>query len=329
MPMPDFDLVAPTSLAELVRLKAAHGQAATILGGGTDLVVRLKQRLVQPEIILSVREVAELKGITEDPVFLTIGAGVTLAEVIDHPLVSAEFSGLVQALQAVGHPSCQHNSATLGGNLLLETRCLFYNQSAFWRSGHERCFKAGGQACLVNPDSKDCSSVYQSDGGPMLLAYSAQAVIASPAGERQVPVAELFSGQGENPLTLTEDELLAAIKLPRPVGETKAAYEKLAHRSAIDYPLVSAAAVISAEGTGIGKARLALAGCGPAPLLVTEADEILGGREPTPELIDQVAEKAARYGAGQVVNNVGSEAGYRREMIRVTARRALEKAIGL
>ncbi|MCG8375818.1 MAG: FAD binding domain-containing protein [Chlorobiales bacterium] len=218
MHLPDFGFQAPQTLEELLGLKEEAGDSALVLAGGTDLVVRLKQRLAHPSTILSIRDVAELKKIEADPIHLRIGAGVSLASIMSHDSIRDEFPGLVQAVAAIGHPSCQHHSATLGGNLLLEPRCLYYNQSAFWRKGHERCLKTGGQVCLVNPEAKDCSSANRSDGATMLTAYSALVKLVSARGERLIPVSELFTGKGEAPFSLLEDEVLAEIRLPRPAG---------------------------------------------------------------------------------------------------------------
>jgi CO/xanthine dehydrogenase FAD-binding subunit len=209
----------------------------------------------------------------------------------------------------------------------LEPRCFFYNQSDFWRKGHERCFKAGGQACLALPESKECSSVSQSDGAPMIVAYSGLLKLVSTAGERIIPAAQLFTGKGETPFSLAAEEVLTEIRLPRPAGRTGAAYEKLAFRSSLDFPLVSAAAVVGVGSDTFERARLVLGGVGPAPLTVPVADQVLRGQEPSPDLIDEVCSSAAESAAGRITGNTWSSADYRRQMVRVVARRALLRAI--
>ncbi|MBW1712510.1 MAG: FAD binding domain-containing protein [Deltaproteobacteria bacterium] len=329
MRLPAFDYISPENLKELLALKQDLGPAAAVLAGGTDLVVRLKKGLVKPQAVLSLKRVEELNRLEADPVHLTIGAGVVLSRILADETVRQEFPGLIEALARIGHPTCQHHSATLGGNLLLEPRCLYYNQSAFWRQGHERCFKAGGQVCLINPESKECSSANQSDGAPMLIASSALVKLASAQGERLIPAARLFSGKGEEPHTLGPGEILVEIKLPRPAGQTGAAYEKLAFRSALDFPLVSAAAVVGLGRDKVERARLVLGGVSPAPLLVEEADQILRGQAPSQDLVRQAATAAQSLAAGQMVDNTGATDDYRRQMVRVVAQRALERALGL
>lgn len=327
MYLPAFEYRSPKSLDELLALKQEAGSGALILAGGTDLVVRLRQRLVKPDSVISLQDVAELKAIEADPVFLRIGAGVSLDRVISDELVREEFPGLAEALSRVGHPTCQHHRGTIGGNLLLEPRCLFYNQSDFFRKGHERCFKAGGQVCLANPESKECTSANQSDGAPMMMAYSAQLRLLSARSERLIPARELFTGQGELPFSLAEGEILAEIRLPRPVGDVRAAYEKAAIRSAIDFPLASAAAVADMEGGKVGRIRLVMGQAGPAPLLVEKADALLRGQVPTPELIEEAARAARDISGGLIVNNIGADEEYRRELMGTLAKRALERVL--
>lgn len=327
MAIANVDYRAPESLTELLSLKAELGSAAAVLAGGTDLVLRLKQQLTRPDVLLSLKNVAELSAIETDPIHITIGAAATLSAVMDHPDVKAELPGLVEALSRIGHPSCQHARATLGGNLLLQTRCLFYNQSAFWRSGLERCFKDGGQVCLVLSESKECSSVNQSDGAPMALALSAQARLVSATGERLVSLAELYSGKGEEPFTLAPGEVLAQVRFPRPVGDFGQAYHKIALRSHIDYPLVGAAAALALENGVVDRVRLAVCGTGAAPLVIDSAEALLKGQAPDESIINEVGRAAESAVAGFIVNNAGTDEVYRRQMVAVAARRALTEAV--
>ncbi|MFH1090005.1 MAG: FAD binding domain-containing protein, partial [Pseudomonadota bacterium] len=213
MRLPSFEYLAPSSLAETLRLLAERAPAAAVLAGGTDLIPRLRYRLVKPDLVLSLSHVPELKEIRLDGLTLKIGACAVLQEVMNHPEVKAQAPGLADALKSIGAPNIQHRIGTIGGNLLLNTRCLFYNQSEWWRSGRERCLKNGGQVCHSLPESKECSASCQSDGAAMLSALSVQVVLKSAKGERMLPLAELFSGKGEAPFTLTPEELLTQVQI--------------------------------------------------------------------------------------------------------------------
>jgi len=328
MRLPAFDYQAPASLSELTALKAELGSAAAVLAGGSDLLVRLERRLAAPEVLLSIKNIREIKEIKAEGVNLIIGAGASLHEVINDQTAREEFPGLVEALGAVGHQTCQHHTATIGGNLLLEPRCLHYNQSAFWRSGRERCFKAGGQVCLALPDSQECSSACLSDGAPMLVALSAQVKVASTRGERVLAASDLFTHKGETPFSLRPEEVLTEIRLPRPVNGFGSAYEKLSYRSHLDFPLISAAAAVGLSRGKIDRVRLVIGGAGPAPLVVDEADQLLRGEAPVPELIGRAGTAAATLAAGRIVDNAGATMEYRRRMVGVVAARALERAAG-
>lgn len=327
MRLPAFDYQAPAHLVEVLSLKASLGQAASILAGGTDLVNRLRQRLVKPEVVVSLKNVAELRTARLEPVHLVLGAGLSLKEALANQVLRAEFKGLAEALEAIGHPACQGQAASLGGNILLETRCLYYNQSAFFRKGHERCFKAGGQVCLALPESKECSSVCLADSAPILLALSAQVKLASAKAERIIPVAQLFTGKGEAPFALQADEVLTEIWLPRPVGNFGSAFEKLRWRPYLDFALVSAAAAVSLNKDRVERLRLTIGGAGPAPLLVEEAGRLLGGQKPTEELVVQAAQAAEAAAAGRIIDNLGATSEYRRRMVRVVASKAIQKAL--
>lgn len=323
----DMDYHAPSNLKQLLSLKAELGSSAAVLAGGTDLVVRMNQKLALPAALVSLKNLTELSGIDQDPVNIIIGAGTPLAQVIADPLVAEELPGLKAALESIGHPTCQHYRGTIGGNLLLEPRCWFYNQSSFWRQGHDRCFKAGGQVCLALPDSKECSAANQSDGAPMLVALSAQVKLASTNGERLIPAAQLYTGKGEEPFTLAPEEVVTQIRIPRPAGQVGQAYVKIRQRSYMDYPLISAAAVVGFSGSGqVDKVRLVVGAAGPAPVVIDRAEAILKGQAPTEELIAQAAAEAQTTVEGVIVNNAGTDEEYRRQMVEVATRRALAKA---
>ncbi len=326
MRLPSFDVQAPSSMNEALALLKEHGPAAAVLAGGTDLIPRLRQRLVKADLVLSLKNLPELKAVNIEGINLRIGAGAAIDDVNHHPEVQAQLPGLIEALETVGARGIQHFTGTIGGNLLLDVRCMYYNQSDWWRSGRDRCYKNGGQVCHAVTDGKECSASNQSDGAIMLAALSTQAVIQGPDGERIVPLTEFFTGVGESPFNLQPEELLTEIRIILPPPGTGMSYQKLRWRSAIDFPLVSAAAVISMSKDKVDRARLVIGAAGPAPLVIDEADKILRNQPAKAELIEQAAAAAETKAAGLIVENAIAPAEYRRKMVRVMARRALTTA---
>ena len=326
MRLPSFDFHAPDNLTDTLKLKKEKGPDAAFLAGGTDLLVNLKHGVKNPGHVISLKNVADIKGVKQDPGGLTIGAMTSLIEVAGHQDVQRHFPALAAALKKVGAVTLQHFAGAIGGNLLCNTRCQFFNQSEFWRTGFERCFKMGGQKCLVVEESKECSSVCQSDGAVMLAAYSAQATLAGPGGERRLPVLDLFSGKGEAPFTLTDDEILINISLFTPPQNTGAHFEKIAYRSAVDFPLMSAGAALTLRQGKIDRARIIVGAAGPAPMWVAEASNMLTGWDGDTEVLGQAAESAYQQCAGSIVDNVGASAEYRRDMVKVALRRAVTGA---
>ncbi|MFH1135071.1 MAG: FAD binding domain-containing protein [Pseudomonadota bacterium] len=327
MRLTKFEYRSPTTLGEALALLQEHGAAAAVLAGGTDLVPRLRNRLVKADLIVSLKNIPGLDEATVRGVNLELGARASLHRVMTQPEVRTFLPGLAQALASVGAPTIQHETGTIGGNLLLNTRCLQYNQSDWWRSGREPCLKNGGQVCHVLAESKECSASCQSDGAVMLAALSALATLKSALGERTIPLGELFSGRGEAPFTLLPGELLTGLRIMLPPPGTGTSYQKLRWRSAIDFPLVSAGAVVVMSRDKIDRVRLALGAAGPAPLVVGGLDGLLRGRKPTEELLEEAAATAQKQAEGVMVENAGAPAEYRRQMAGVVARRALTQAV--
>jgi 4-hydroxybenzoyl-CoA reductase beta subunit len=327
MRLPRFDYAAPASLDEALELLESHGPGAAVLAGGTDLVVRLRQRLSTADFVISLKNLDRLRKVETEGVVLKIGGLASLKSVYDRPEAPSQIEGLAEALKSVGAPAIQHEIGTIGGNLLLQTRCIQYNQSGWWRSGRDRCFKNAGQACLVLPEAKECSATCQSDGAVMLAALSAQVVLKSRSAERTIPIGELFSGKGDAPFTIRPEELLTEVWVFPPTPGTGTAYEKLRWRSSVDYPLVSAGAVVSMTKGKVDRVRLALGAAAPKPLIIEEADAILKGQAPTADLIGQAASAARKAAEGGMIENTIAPAEYRRKMVEVMAARALKKAI--
>jgi CO/xanthine dehydrogenase FAD-binding subunit len=216
----------------------------------------------------------------------------------------------------------------MGGNLCLQTRCLFYNQSSFWRSGRSRCHKDGGEICYAEENSDRCRSANQSDGACALTALDATIVVASVGGERCLAIEEFFTGRGEDPFTLNADEMVTEIQLDLPETGVGSSFQKLTFRSAVDFALVSAAASLRVTDNKISSARLAVGGAGAAPLLLKEASETLIDKEVGhTDALDETFHKVRQHASAFMVDNLGATLDYRQKMSALMAKRAVKEAI--
>ena len=304
---------------------AEHRGALRVLGGGTELLSLIKFGLRKPSQIISLGNLPSLRGISSEDGALRIGAMTTLAELSASDEIRRTFNAIHEAVESVAAPPIR-NVATIGGNLCQNSRCLFYNQSEVWREEKPLCFKAGGDVCLAVPGERKCFSVYQGDLAPALMGFGARIKVEKKGSSRAIPLEDIFTREAKHPMALSNDELITQVLLPVPEGKVGSAYRKMRMRSAVDYPLISVAAVLSLNGHGtIGKARLVLGAAGPAPSVVHEAGAMLLGKDPRDIEPDTVGQAVAR--GAQMVNNLELPASYRRRMIPVFAGRAIEAAI--
>jgi CO/xanthine dehydrogenase FAD-binding subunit len=214
--LPDFEYIEPTSLDEALNSLAEHSGRLAILAGGTDLIDRLNKRLVNPVTMMSLKNLSELNYIRRQNGKVSIGSMTPLVSIIDSEVINEHFKALAQAVALIGAPSIQHFRGTIGGNLCLETRCLYYNQSPMWRSGRTRCHKDHGETCYAEENSDRCRSANQSDGACALMAMGADIVMVSTKGKRKISIEEFFTGKGETPFALEPDELVSEIQLSVP-----------------------------------------------------------------------------------------------------------------
>lgn len=270
--LPDFRYHRPASLDEAVRLKATLG-AARFIAGGTDLLVNLRRGLGEPTDLIDVTAVADLAGIRREGDSLWLGAGVTLADLARHPDILAAYPALAAAALAVAGPT-HRAAATLGGNLCQDTRCVFYNQSDWWREGNDWCLKYKGDKCHVVVKSDRCYATYHGDVAPVLMVLDAEAVIVGADKARRIKVAELYRESGAEHLTLAVGEMLAALVLP-PSGQYRSAYAKARVRDDIDFPLAGVAVALRRDGDVIGDLKIAITGTNSAPLAIA-TDELIG-----------------------------------------------------
>ena len=281
--MPWFGWRAPATVAEAAKILAAEGPQAMLIAGGTDLVPNMKRRHQTPATLVSLRRVPELKRIVNSA-GLTLGAGLTLTEVVDSAPVREKYRGLWQAAAQVATPHLR-NMGTLGGNLCLDTRCTYYNQSHEWRKAIDYCLKKDADTCWVATASKRCVAVSSTDSAPALIALGAKVKLVSSQGEREVAMAELYKNDGIDYLARKPEEILTEVMLPDAQG-WKSTYWKLRRRGSFDFPVlgVAAAVKLAQDGT-VEEARIALGAVASRPFLVDKAGEYLKGKKLTDEAI--------------------------------------------
>jgi 4-hydroxybenzoyl-CoA reductase subunit beta len=257
---------------------------------------------------------------------LSIGAGTTLTEVANHPEVRRRYPSLAHAAGLVSSPPLR-NVGTLGGNLCVDTRCTYYNQSYAWRKALGFCMKKDGDTCWVALSSPKCLAVSSSDCAPVAISLGAEVRLIGPAGERRVPVEALYRNDGMHYLEMAPEELLVSIHLPPREG-WRTSYLKLRRRGSIDFPILGVAVALRLEPDGTcAEARIVLGAVASQPLPVPEAAELLTGRRITPELMQEAAEAAAR--PAKPLDNTDMALSYRKKMTRVQVARALSEAAGL
>jgi 4-hydroxybenzoyl-CoA reductase subunit beta len=277
MRLPWFEWRAPRTVAEAAKILAGEGPNAMLVAGGTDLIPNMKRRHQSPKTLVSLRKVPELRRMNG-----ALGAGLTLTQIVDSVQLREQFRGLWQAVAQIATPHLR-NMGTLGGNLCLDTRCNYYNQSHEWRKAIDFCLKKEGDICWVATASKRCVAVSSTDGAPALIALGATVKLVSVQGEREVPLEALYRNDGIDYLTRRADEILTEVSIP--AGWTSS-YWKLRRRGAFDFPVlgVAAAARLGKDGT-VEEARIALGAAASRPFLVDKAGEFLKGKRLTDEVI--------------------------------------------
>ena len=258
MRIDQFDLVRPASVDEACAVLAEHGPEARAISGGTDLLVRMKQGIVSPRLVVDVKAIPGLSYIQADgDGGLRIGAATTLRAVEKSAAVREGFAALAQAAERVASVQLR-NMGTLGGNICLETMCWYYNQSRAWKRAKPACTKAGGETCYVANRAGICYATYRGDTATALMALGAGVRLQRQGGQRIVPLEEFFTGDGQVPNVLTPGELMTEILLPAQPAGSRSVYLKLSHRAAVDYPLVAVGAMLAMSGDRCADARIVL-----------------------------------------------------------------------
>ena len=272
--MPDFRLSHPASYAEAAALLAADANAR-LLAGGTDLVPNLRRGLEAPSLLVDLGRVQGANGVDFGATELRLGAGVTLAWLATDPRIASHYTALGEAARAAAGPG--HRSvATLGGNLCLDTRCVFYNQSAWWRQANDFCLKRGGSICHVAPQGQRCHAAFSGDLAPALIALGAEVEWLSGRGTRRVALADCYRDDGAAHLTNQRDEVLVRVHVPAPAAGSRSGYLKARVRGAMDFPLAGVAIALRLADGALAELRVALSGTNSHPLCLQGTDALLG-----------------------------------------------------
>ena len=328
MRLPRFDYLGPDTLDEALDLLATHREEAKILAGGTDLLVRMKKGLLTPKFLISLKALNELSYIKKENDCIKIGARTSIADIIASDLIQKQAQALSQACEKIGAVTIQHYRGTIGGNILQNNRCHHYNQSAFHRSGRQACHKDGGKICYARDASDRCNSTCQSDGATALMALGAKIVLASKGHERTVDLANFYTTDGIMPFAMESHELLKEIIVLAEGGSS--AYQRLAYRSAIDYPIVCAGVLLklsAARKNIIDDARIVVGAMSRSPLFLARESSSLKGKKLTDtEAFKKAADASMNSAATFAVHNVGATLEYRCVMVSEMVFRALKSA---
>lgn len=293
MTLPVFEYVRPESLKAACSFLETHGEAAMVLAGGTDLLVSMKQRTLTPKYVVDLKRLPEMKRLAFDEAAgLTVGASIRLLELAEDENVRSLYTAISEAAHSVA-AIAQQSMGTVGGNLCLDTRCWYFNQSEMWRGTLGPCLKLYGEACFVVKGATECYANYSGDTAPAFLVLGAEVRIVGPDGLRTTPLEDLYTGDGKVPIALAPGEIVVEVSLPAPPSGTGSAYRKYRLRDSVDFPLAGAAAAIRLDDGGrcIG-AGIALTAVGCAPERSPQVEEILVGETLTDETIARAARTA-------------------------------------
>ena len=321
--LPRLRYLRPASPGAASAAAADLGARAMLVAGGTDLFPKLKRRQFEPDTLVGLShlgELREVRGSAADG--FEVGALVTLSTASGHPALAGAHPGYAEAAGLVSSPPLR-NVGTIGGNLCVDTRCNYYDMTYEWRKSIGFCMKKDGDICLVAPTSPRCWAVSSSDTAPVAIALGATVVLAGPDSVRELPVAALYRDDGIDYLAKQPYEVVTSLRLP-PAGGVGSAYVKLRRRGSIDFPIAGAGVALRLDGRTVRWARIVLSGVGSHPVEASAADELLAGRELTPDAIAEAAELAAK--PAKPLDNADLAHFWRKRMVRVIVEQAIEKA---
>jgi 4-hydroxybenzoyl-CoA reductase subunit beta len=317
-PLTNFRIVRPSVLADAVAARHDHADSSFI-AGGTDLVVNIRHGIKRPTLLIDLSGIAELTGIEASQHGVRIGAGVTVAALGSSPTIAERYAALAEAAAAIAGPA-HRAMGTVGGNLCLDTRCVYYNQSEWWRRSNRFCLKHGGDICHVAPQGQRCHAAFAGDLAPALLVLEAEAEIAGPQERRRLPLGDLYVEDGRAHLRLGADEIVVAVHLP--ADPARSAYAKVRTRGAIDYPLAGVAVALTVDDGVVKALRVGVTGTNSRPFLVAGTDILHGKKidEQALQQIDRLVQKQV-----QPMRTTIAPAQYRRLAAAALARRLVNE----
>ncbi len=318
--LPEFTLHRPQTAQQAVTLKAAD-ETSRYVAGGTDMIVNIRRGIETPGTLIDLTNIDDFAQISRGPDGIKIGAGVRLAELADHSEMGKDYHAVIKAATSVAGPT-HRQYGTVGGNLCLDTRCLYYNQSQWWRESNDFCLKHKGEVCHVAPGGKFCFAAFSGDLAPALLVHDAEVEIVGKDGTRVTPLEDLYSDDGLDHLTLSHDELLVSVRLPKPAEGSVSSYEKSRIRGSIDFPLAGCAVSLSIEEQIIKDIKIALTAVNPAPQLLKVAEE-LTGLPVDEQFLDKVRDVVRAHARPMTTTTV--RPWYRRRVVGALARKLVKK----
>ncbi len=319
--LPVLHVQRPTTAADAAALLARE-PAARLIAGGTDLIPNLRRGLEKPPLLvdLSALDGFDTIAIRADG-SCTLGAGVTLATLAADAGIRQHLGALADAAQAAAGPG-HRSAATLGGNLCQDTRCMFYNQSEWWRQANAYCLKRGGDTCHVAPQGGRCHAAFCSDLAPVLLALGAGVTLQSASGTRTLPLQDLYRDDGAAHLTRSADELLTAVHIDAPAPAQRCGYRKARTRGAMDFPLAAVAVALALDGGRLTQLRVGIAGTNSFALRLQGTDELIGQA-----VDDTLVARVGKLVQQQVtpMRSTVTPANYRRQVATTLAQRLLRE----
>ncbi len=322
MLLPPYTLHKPRSVDEAVELAQRYNGDCDFLAGGTDLLPNYKQHLNHRGHVIALSQVKALTEISAD----RIGAGARLVDVTKAPDIRQHYPSVVETIGLIASPLLRE-AGTMGGNLLVDTRCYFFNQSDFWRDARGDCLKTCGDECHVVQSDDKCFAAYSGDLAPLLIALGCRFGVAGPSGTREVKAAEFFVDDGIRRHVLEPSELLTHVAFPPEARDLKAGYQKLRFRATLDFPAAGVAVALNQNGDGaVETLRVVVNAVASAPLLMNDLTDPLVGTHLTEDAIDRLAGNV--MGAIQPLKVSAISPQYRKKMVGLYVRQLLRSLTG-